>query len=618
MGRVRTKVVDTRKPKHGLDDNRPSSTKKGTRDAATVRRLKMYSKKATRDKKGKIISQDFQSKELPSTRIQPDRRWFGNTRVVGQQQLERFRSEMGAKAGDAYTVLLRQKKLPTSLLEDPEQKQREGGRAARSHLLTTQPFASTFGRNQQRKRPRLAAESYGELLETSGRSSDKYVEEQADAPAPAWEGEKDAGRMSVFEKGQSKRIWGELYKVLDSSDVVIQVLDARDPQGTRCGHLERHLRKTARHKHLILLLNKCDLVPAWVTKRWLAHLSKDFPTLAFHASVTNPFGKGSLLGLLRQLGRLHSDKKFVSVGFIGYPNVGKSSVINTLRTKKVCKVAPVPGETKVWQYITLTKRIFLIDCPGVVSKQAGDTDTDAVLKGVSRIEKLDEATEHVAAILERIKPAYLTRAYKVKQWEDATDFLTQVARASGKLARGGEPDTNTAARMVLLDWQRGKLPFFHLPPDYIPDSAMRQAAEAPSTTHNNDDAQAAAAEAEGVQGQPVDALPVKQGLFLPGDEAAPAASPSQSGESAEDASEAEDASPSSSSDADSDSKESKQAAGRPVGKHRAKRRREQSQQKADADSDTDSDGFEEGDLSWEAVMASVKAEQAKMNQQSAP
>ena len=79
-------------------------------------------------------------------------------------------------------------------------------------------------------------------------------------------------------------------------------------------------------------------VPAWVTKRWLATLGKEYPTLAFHASVTNPFGKGSLLGVLRQLGRLHSDRKFVSVGFVGYPNVGKSSVINTLRTKKVSRI----------------------------------------------------------------------------------------------------------------------------------------------------------------------------------------------------------------------------------------------------------------------------------------
>jgi nuclear GTP-binding protein len=76
-------------------------------------------------------------------------------------------------------------------------------------------------------------------------------------------------------------------------------------------------------------------VPAWVTKRWLHHLSREYPTLAFHASITNPFGKGALLGLLRQLSRLRSDKKYISVGFVGYPNVGKSSVINTLRTKKV-------------------------------------------------------------------------------------------------------------------------------------------------------------------------------------------------------------------------------------------------------------------------------------------
>jgi len=76
-------------------------------------------------------------------------------------------------------------------------------------------------------------------------------------------------------------------------------------------------------------------VPAWVTKRWLHALSREYPTLAFHASITNPFGKGSLLSLLRQLARLRTDKQYISVGLVGYPNVGKSSVINTLRSKKV-------------------------------------------------------------------------------------------------------------------------------------------------------------------------------------------------------------------------------------------------------------------------------------------
>ncbi len=100
----------------------------------------------------------------------------------------------------------------------------------------------------------------------------------------------------------------------------------------------------------------------------------------------------------------------ISVGFVGYPNVGKSSVINTLRTKKVCKVAPVPGETRVWQYITLMKRIFLIDCPGVVYNKTTDTEDDIVLKGVVRVENLEEPTFHVDQVLARCKPDYLVGA----------------------------------------------------------------------------------------------------------------------------------------------------------------------------------------------------------------
>lgn len=89
---------------------------------------------------------------------------------------------------------------------------------------------------------------------------------------------------------------------------------------------------------------QCDLVPSWVSKAWLHRLSQEFPTLAFHASVTNSFGKGALLSLLRQLARLKADKQAISVGFVGYPNVGKSSVINTLRTKKVRgRGVPLPG-----------------------------------------------------------------------------------------------------------------------------------------------------------------------------------------------------------------------------------------------------------------------------------
>ena len=151
-----------------------------------------------------------------------------------------------------------------------------------------------------------------------------------------------------MQAGQSKRIWEELYKVLDSSNVVVQVLDARDPMGTRTKHIENYLKNHARTKHVIFVLNKCDLIPTSVTQQWVKIFNKEgYPTIAFKASVENPFGKGSLIQLLRQFDNFHKDKTCISVGFIGYPNVGKSSIINTLRKKVVCKVAPVPGETKV-------------------------------------------------------------------------------------------------------------------------------------------------------------------------------------------------------------------------------------------------------------------------------
>eukprot|EP00227_Mantoniella_beaufortii_P016704 CAMPEP_0197587326 /NCGR_PEP_ID=MMETSP1326-20131121/8987_1 /TAXON_ID=1155430 /ORGANISM="Genus nov. species nov., Strain RCC2288" /LENGTH=545 /DNA_ID=CAMNT_0043152039 /DNA_START=126 /DNA_END=1760 /DNA_ORIENTATION=- len=463
-------------PTHSLSTDGRGKGTTSMRSAATVRRLLMYKQKPTRDAKGKILKQDLQSKELPSTRIVPDRRWFGNTRVIGQKQLTEFRDEMANKSKDGYTVLIKQKKLPLSLLADPEK-----GRARRVNLLGTSPFTETFSASRRQKRPKLATDDLAAMAARATAEDAAYSEgteagaiQDRDLVRENDDGVRNEVKGSLFEKGQSKRIWGELYKVVDSSDVIVQVLDARDPMGTRCLHLEQHLKRDAmkRHKHVILLLNKVDLVPAWVTKRWLHTLSREYPTLAFHASVTNPFGKGALLSLLRQFSRLRMDKQNISVGFVGYPNVGKSSVINALRTKKVCVTAPIPGETKVWQYVNLTKRIFLIDCPGVVYHDTTDTDTDAVLKGVVRISNLEDAWEHIPDVVARVKPDYLRRAYKVQSWESPEDFLQQVARINGRLLKGGEPDLNTAAKTVLWDWQRGRIPFF-APPPPLPEHMRR-------------------------------------------------------------------------------------------------------------------------------------------------
>uniref|UniRef100_A0A3Q2TV31 G protein nucleolar 2 n=1 Tax=Fundulus heteroclitus TaxID=8078 RepID=A0A3Q2TV31_FUNHE len=276
-------------------------------------------------------------------------------------------------------------------------------------------------------------------------------------------------QRSLCKKGKTVSL---ALKVIDSSDVIIQVLDARDPIGTRSKSIETYLKKEKSWKHLIFVLNKCDLIPTWVTKRWVAVLSQEYPTLAFHASLTNSFGKGSLIQLLRQFGKLHTDKKQISVGFIGYPNVGKSSVINTLRSKKVCNVAPIAGETKVWQYITLMRRIFLIDCPGVVYPSE-DSESDIVLKGVVQVEKIKNPEEHIGAVLERAKPEYIQKTYRIPTWSSAEDFLEKLAFRTGKLLKGGEPDLSTVSKMVLNDWQRGRIPFFVKPPGPEGDPDVR-------------------------------------------------------------------------------------------------------------------------------------------------
>jgi nuclear GTP-binding protein len=473
------------------------------RTKATINRLRMYKNfKPVRNSAGKIIkAAPFQSWNAAGTvaRVEPHRKWFGNTRVLGQEQLQKFQEHMGKVIKDPFQVVMRQTRLPISLLQEKAKQQRV-------HVVDTESFEHTFGKKALRKKPNLKQADMETLrVEAEERAANYNEEKDSSLKVNQENQERYENQNPLFRAGQSNRVWGELYKVIDSSDVVVQVIDARDPMGTRCRHVEEFLRKEKPHKHLILVMNKVDLVPTWATRKWLKVLSAELPTIAFHASIQHSFGKGSLINVLRQFSRIHKDRKQISVGFIGYPNVGKSSVVNTLRKKKVCKTAPIAGETKVWQYVTLVDNIFLIDCPGVVYPQ-GDTETQIILKGVVRVENVKDPENHIQGVLDRVKPEHLRRHYlsgtkqiklknalekrsiisglndedeepekEIKQeddvdttssmgWKSPEEFITEVAFSCGRLLKGGEPDVNTVAKMILSDFQRGKLPYFVPPP----------------------------------------------------------------------------------------------------------------------------------------------------------
>jgi nuclear GTP-binding protein len=235
--------------------------------------------KAQRNATGDITkAASFQSRQVPQARVEPNRKWFTNSRVIDQDALNSFREAMVERASDPYSVLLKSNKLPMSLIRDGEGK--NGIKQHKAKMtVEASPFGEVFGPKSQRKRVRLGVSSLEDLADDSVKSHETYLDrlEQAkllsgtsgDAEAVGEAGVIDDGHISsareaIFNKGQSKRIWNELYKVIDSSDVVIHVLDARDPLGTRCRSVEKYIKEEAPHKHLIFVLNKCDLVPTGV------------------------------------------------------------------------------------------------------------------------------------------------------------------------------------------------------------------------------------------------------------------------------------------------------------------------------------------------------------------
>uniref|UniRef100_A0A183CCX5 NGP1NT domain-containing protein n=1 Tax=Globodera pallida TaxID=36090 RepID=A0A183CCX5_GLOPA len=220
---------------HSLNPERKVSGKTSgngptMRSKSTINRLRMYKNfKPVRDSKGKILkSAPFQGKLKSGTvaRVEPHRKWFGNTRVVGQEQLQRFQEEMGKVLHNPFQVVMRQTRAPISLLQEKAKQQRV-------HVLDTESFEHTFGRKAQRKRAILKATDLEELCEEVVQKSSDYVEDNDRSlmsnQQRALE-ERTENPTPLFRAGQSARVWSELYKVIDSSDVVIEVLDARDPK----------------------------------------------------------------------------------------------------------------------------------------------------------------------------------------------------------------------------------------------------------------------------------------------------------------------------------------------------------------------------------------------------
>ena len=288
-----------------------------------------------------------------------------------------------------------------------------------------------------------------------------------------------------------------LEQVIENSDVILEVLDSRDPLNTRSKEIESSILRRKDEKKIILILNKIDLIPLQNALDWQKYLQREFGTILFKSNTQNQnsnlsqstlfsknikekkeyvekilnsnktIGSEDLLNLLKNYCRTENNiKTNINVGVIGFPNVGKSSLINSLTRGKNVKVSSIPGFTKGIQEIILDNNIKLLDCPGVVL----NNNNDYILNNVIRTEEIKEPIEIVNKIIQKVNLDYLVNVYNVDfsvlKNENLTceKFLYLIGQKMGKIKKGGIVDLDKCARIVINDWNEGKIKYFTCPP----------------------------------------------------------------------------------------------------------------------------------------------------------
>lgn len=286
-----------------------------------------------------------------------------------------------------------------------------------------------------------------------------------------------------------KTFYKEFKKVVDAADVILEVCDSRDPLGTRCSEVSSIIREATGHKKHVLVLNKSDLVPRENLEAWLTYLRKFGPVIPFKASTQNQksnigrkkfnkfnktkeiqsspcVGANLLMSLLANYCRNKDMKTSIRVGIVGIPNVGKSSIINSLKRRRACQVGATPGITRSMQEVEIDSNIKLIDSPGIIFQRPKNESPDEffALKNAQHINTVQDPFPLACDILKRATVMYFCKLYDITEFKSPEEFLAKKAIKMGKLIRGGVPDVRSAARSVIHDWNIGKIKYLTHPP----------------------------------------------------------------------------------------------------------------------------------------------------------
>ena len=246
------------------------------------------------------------------------------------------------------------------------------------------------------------------------------------------------------------QFWKHVNDVIEESGILIEVLDARQVQQSRNIEIEHKVLNSK--KILLYVINKIDLAKKEDIEKYKRILRP-----SVFISSTQKLGTTILKKKIRELAK----GEHAVVGVLGYPNVGKSSLINALSGRHAARTSAKSGFTRGMQKVKVDNNIMLLDAPGVYPYGEKDDYRHAKIAAIDANQLKDPEDIALHFILEKfdlVTTHYeIPKEVKVAAQEDPEAILIYLANKNNLFLRGKKPDIVRASIMLVQDWQRGKM-----------------------------------------------------------------------------------------------------------------------------------------------------------------
>lgn len=248
----------------------------------------------------------------------------------------------------------------------------------------------------------------------------------------------------------------QIFSLIRSSDLVLEILDGRLPYLSRVSSIEEFVKKLG--IPLIIVLNKCDLVPQDICEKNKKIFSLEYPTV--YISAQNRQGTKILR---RKMMRYSTKKKEIVISIVGIPNTGKSSLLNIFRGKHVAHTGQKPGITRHLQIVRISKNILMYDTPGVIPFDHPNKEIQAIMGAIS-IDNLEDPLNVAFFLLNRMRKHHidgLLERYNLPSADlDNETIIRSIAKNRGLVLKRGKLNIIEASKVLLREFTAGIFPYW--------------------------------------------------------------------------------------------------------------------------------------------------------------